>query len=242
MVRKSSVTLGLLFLCIALAFAGYKRDIYEAFVTKDMASWKVAMDKMEASAPLTQAQLLELINYQYGYIGWCLGEDKNQEAKKYLDKAETAALLLIKKQYKESQAHAYLAAIYGFRVSLSPLKAPTMGPKCLEQVELALSQDKQNPFAYLQYGNALYYRPKLFGGSKEKAMPYFLKAEQLMVAQDVKDDWNYLNVLALIGLGYLETGQPKKADQYFKKALALEPRFAWVKDELVPKLRTLERK
>ncbi len=241
MVRKSSVTLVLIFLCVALALAGYKHDIYEAFINKDMASWKIAMDKMEASASLTQAQVLELINYQYGYIGWCLGADKNQEAKKYLDKAEAAALLLIKKQYKESQAHAYLAAFYGFRVSLSILKAPTMGPKCLEQVELALSKDKQNPFAYLQRGNALYYRPTLFGGSKEKAIPYFLKAEQLMVAHDVKEDWNYLNVLALIGLGYLETGQPKKADQYFKKALALEPRFSWVKDELVPKLRKLER-
>jgi tetratricopeptide (TPR) repeat protein len=242
MPKKGSITLFLWFLCVGLVFAGYKRDVYEAFVTKDMVKWKVTMDKMEASSPLTQAQLLELMNYQYGYIGWCLGEDKNQEAKKYMEKAEAAALLLIKRQYKESQAHAYLAAIYGFKVSLSPLKAPTLGPKCLEQVELALSKDKQNPFAYLQYGNALYYRPKLFGGSKEKAMPYFLKAEQLMLATDVKDDWNYLNVLALIGLGYLETGQPKKADQYFKKALELEPRFAWVKDELVPKLRTLERK
>lgn len=230
------------FLFTGLIQAGYKSEIYEAYVHSDMARWKVVMDKMEASAPLTQAQLLELINYQYGYIGWCLAEDKNQEAKKYIDKAEAGALLLLKKQYRESQAHAYLAAIYGFRISLSPLKAPVIGPKSLEQAEMAMSKDKQNPFAYLQIGNALYYRPKLFGGSKEKALPYYLKAEQLMAATDIKDDWNYLNLLALIGVGYLETDQPQKADVYFTKALKLEPRFSWVKDELVPKLRKISKR
>lgn len=229
-----------LFICVCFVSADYKQDIYEAFVTRNMGKWKATIDKMEAAAPQTQALQLELINYQYGYIGWCLGEEKNKEAKHYLEKAEAAVSRLIKKNDNDSQMHAYMAAFYGFKVNLSPIKAPVLGPKCLEHAELALSKDKKNPFAYLQYGNALYFRPKLFGGSKEKALAYYLKAEQLMSSLDVKNDWNYLNVLAQIVLAYQETDQHQKVDQYFRKALTIEPRFTWVKEGLLPKLKAME--
>ncbi len=241
MERKTNLLILLFSLCAMLAQASYKSEIYEAYVKKDMPRWKLIMERLENVPSRTQAQVLELINYQYGYIGWCLSEDRNEEAKKFIDKVESAALLLEAQNYKVSQANAYLAAIYGFRVSLTPIKAPILGPKSISHAELAMKQDKNNPFGYIQYGNALYYRPKLLGGSKQKALTYFLKAEQLMNGPASKGDWNYLNLLALIGLAYLETDQPKKAEGYFEKALKAEPRFTWVKEELLPKLRNLEK-
>ena len=39
----------------------------------------------------------------------------------------------------------------------------------------------------------------------------------------IKNDWNYLSLLALIGQSYIEMEQYQKAKFYFEKALAAEP-------------------
>lgn len=217
--------------------ADSKASIYNAYLNKDMAAWKTAMTALERVQPKTLPQVLELVNYQYGYIGWCLGVDRKSEAKQWMEKGEANLALLAKQAYQPSQVNAYKAAFIGFRLGLTPLKAPVLGPKSLELTELAIKQDKNNPFGYLQLGNGLYYRPKVFGGSKEKAMTYYHKAERLMEADGTTKDWNYLNLLALIGMAYQDMGQTDKAEAYYQKALRVEPRFTWVKDELYPLLK-----
>lgn len=217
--------------------ADTKSSIYQAYLNKDMAAWKTAITAMERVQPKTLPQVLELVNYQYGYIGWCLGVGNKNEAKTYMDKGEANLALLEKHAYQPSQVNAYKAAFIGFRLGLAPVKAPVLGPRSLELMDLALKQDKNNPFGYLQYGNGLYYRPKVFGGSKEKAMTYYHKAERLMETAGSTKDWNYLNLLALIGMAYQEMGFADKAEAYYQKALRVEPRFTWVKDELYPLLK-----
>lgn len=233
----------LLFCSIMFAQANYRADIYKAYISKDMGKWKLLIDQMGKETGKTNAFVLEWINYQYGYIGWCLGTDRNQEAVKYLKSAESNVEYLIARSYKPSHINAYKAAFYGFRISLSKIKAPIFGPKSLSCCELAMKQDKTNPLGFLQYGNALYYMPKLFGGSKTEAMAYYLKAEKLMEAQpdNIQGDWNYLNLLALIGMGYQETGHMDLAGKYFAKALQVEPQFTWIKKELIPALKKHEK-
>ena len=46
------------------------------------------IDKMKNVNNNNPDYLLELVNYQYGYVAWCIGNNKNDEAKKYLDQAE----------------------------------------------------------------------------------------------------------------------------------------------------------
>jgi len=222
--------------------AGNRTAIYEAYVSADMLKWKQLIDRMEKEPGKTDAILLELVNYQYGYIGWCLGEDRNEEAEKYLGLAEKHIAVLASKSYKPSYVNAYKAAFYGFRISLSPIKAPVLGPKSLRCAELAMQQDKTNPFGFLQFGNALYFRPKLMGGSKVKALVYLLKAEKLMEASKntLSDDWNYLSLMALISLGYQQTDRPELAEKHYEKLLKTEPRVAWVKDELYPSLQKMD--
>jgi len=240
MERQKHIYLTLLLVyTFSFALASNRSEIYQAYLSKDMGKWKQIIDRMEKETPKTDAFLLELINYQYGYIGWCLGTDRKKEAEKYLDSVEKNAYLLEDTSYKLSYVNAYKAAFYGFRMGLAFYKAPILGPKSLACCKMAMQLDKTNPFGFLQYGNALYYQPKLLGGSKTLALTYYLKAEKLMEESTVSKngDWNYLNLLAIIGLRYQEMGQPEMAKKYYEKAIRLEPHFVWIKNELYPALK-----
>ena len=101
-----------------------------------------------------------------------------------------------------------------------------------------MQQDSQNPMGYIQYGNSQFYMPPIFGGSKKEALEYFLKAEKLMEKDKtkIKNDWNYLSLLALIGQSYVVMEEYQKAKFYFEKALAAEPEYLFIKIDLLPAL------
>lgn len=234
-------TLSLIVTCLLMSVVTLQADtrsgIYNAFLNKDMNAWKTIMTNLEHVQPKTLPQVLELVDYQYGYIGWCLGVGRKSEAKQWLEKGGALLALMEQHAYQPTSVSAYKAAFVGFRLQLTPLKAPVLGPRVQEWIDLALKQDKENPFAYLQMGNGLYYRSKVFGGSKEKAMTYYHQAEQLLEKTGNTRDWKYLHLLAQIGVGYLELGRSDKAEASFRKALRVEPRFTWVKEEWYPILK-----
>jgi len=94
------------------------------------------------------------------------------------------------------------------------------------------------PFGHVQYGIAYFYMPAMFGGSKTVAIEHFLDALKLMEANQeaLSNDWNYLNLLTLIGQSYQEIKEYDKAKLFYQKALDKEPNFLWVKNELMPEL------
>ncbi|WP_449303665.1 tetratricopeptide repeat protein, partial [Porphyromonas endodontalis] len=79
--------------------------------------------------------------------------------------------------------------------------------------------------------------PSIFGGSKEEALKYYLKAEQFLLKNGIDRDWNLLSLWAQIGLTYEELDNPQKAELYYRKALNAEPQFKWVRDELYTNLK-----
>ena len=78
--------------------------------------------------------------------------------------------------------------------------------------------------------------PAIFGGSKNVALEYFQKAEQLMEMNNkiLMQDWNYLSLLSMIALTYEELKQFGEAKKYYEKILKTEPGFQWVKNVLYP--------
>jgi tetratricopeptide (TPR) repeat protein len=203
-----------------------------------MEKWKSIIDEMEGTKNSNAGFLLELVNFQYGYIGYCLGNDKMKEAEKYLDLAEENLDELEKAGGESSQISAYRSAFYGFSIGLNKMKAPFLGPKSVKYAKQAMEQNPENPMGYIQYANNQFYMPPVFGGSKEEAVKHFKKAEQLMEKhqKELKSDWNYLSLLALIGQSYSEMKEYKNAMEYYEKALKIEPGFSWVKKELMPQL------
>lgn len=219
--------------------ANYKSQIYNAYINNDMGKWKTTIDRMNQEKNKSNEFILELVNYQYGYIGWCIGEKNNSEAKEYLDLAWHNLEVLEKASYKLSYVNSYKSAFYGFRIGLNILRAPFIGPRSVECAELAIKLDKTNPQGYFQYGNTQYYMPSAFGGSKQTAIEYYLKAEKLMEAKgdEIIGDWDYLNLLAIIGRAYYDLEKYKEARLYYEKILKIEPDFLWVRDELYPDIK-----
>jgi len=227
----------ILFLMItatAGAEAQNKAEIYSAYISGDMEQWKNVIDRMEEVKSRDNSFLLELVNYQYGYIAWAIGVKQNSEARRYLKLAEANLAVLEGNRYKLSMVNAYKAAFYGYRIGLNVLQAPFIGPKSVESANLAMKLDPSNPYGYIQYGNSQYYMPAMFGGSKEEAIKHYLKAEELMASDEefAENNWNYLNLLTVLAQAFSETGDPASAKEYYDKILKIEPGFIWVKDQL----------
>ncbi|GAB1452224.1 hypothetical protein MASR2M47_22800 [Draconibacterium sp.] len=216
----------------------YKNKIYDAYIGNNMPMWKTIIDEMENSKRKDKFFLMELVNFQYGYIGYCIGAEKIDEAEKYFDLAEENLEKLEKMDVEVSEISAYKSAFYGYEIGINKMKAPFIGPKSVKYSKLSMEQNPQNPMGYIQYGNSQFYMSPVFGGSKIEAIEHFKKAEKLMEKDKTKieNDWNYLSLLALIGQSYFAMDDYKNAKIYYEKALAVEPNFLYVKLELLPEL------
>ncbi len=200
--------------------------------------WKRIIDKLEADKPGESDDLLELVNYQYGYIGYCIGFKKREEAKKYLVLAEKNIEILEKRNYDPSNINAYKCAFYGFRIGLNKLTAPVYGIKSIDHARSAIKLGGDNYFAFIQYGNILFYMPAAFGGSKEEGIEYFLKAKAMLEKNKagLHENWNYLSLLVIIGQSYTYLNHFGAAKAVYEDILKLEPDFLYIKNELYPDL------
>jgi len=228
----------LMFLSFSNLNATYKSDIYDAYISNNMGKWKNTIDEMNRQQNKSNEFILELLNYQYGYIGWCIGNKKNKLAGAYIELGQKNIQILEKNNYKISMVNSYKSAFYGFRIGLNKLQAPFIGPKSVDCAKLAMKQDNKNPYGYIQYGNSEYYMPSMFGGSKKVALEYYEKAVKIMESnpEQAKEDWNYLSLLTIIAQAYTELKYNKSAKAIYEKILQIEPNFLWVKNELYPNL------
>lgn len=214
------------------------KSIYNAYVSGNMTKWKAAMDSVDALKQKNDKAVLDLINYQYGYIAWCIGSNKDDEAEKYLKKATGNLNKLEQKKYNESMLFAYKAAFVGFEIGLAKYKAPFIGMNSLEYAKKSVSIDASNALGYMQLGNIYFYMPKMFGGSKSLALEHYLKAMKFMESSNEykTSNWNYLNLLTTIISAHIELNQYEEAKKYCIKTLTIEPGFDWVKNILYPKV------
>jgi tetratricopeptide (TPR) repeat protein len=239
MERPGYKIIPILLLCFSInVSANYKTDIYSAYVNGNMAKWKGVIDNMDAIENKNNDLYLELVNYQYGYIAWCIGNKKNDEAKKYLEQAEKNISILEEDTKNLSLVNSYKAAFYGYRIGLNKLLAPFIGIKSINCAKLAIDFDKENPLGYVQYANIQFYMPAVFGGSKKEAIEYYLIAEKLMEknGNEITENWNYLSLLIVIAQAYAYLDEFQSSISYFEKILKIEPEFGYVKNELYPEV------
>ena len=224
-----------LLVCISLKVFGNDRlRIYNAYVHNDMKAWKHVIDSIQHENKKSNSTLLTLVNYQYGYIGWCIGMNFDKEAENYISLMQKNIALLEKSNYRLSMIYAYQSALYGYKIGLSPVRAPFYGPKSIKYAENSLQLDKDNYFALMQAGNIHYYMPRIFGGSFKEAISYYLRAKTAMEknSTDIHDNWNYLHLLTLIAQAYTKAKDYQAAERYYNLILKIEPEFQWIKDEL----------
>jgi tetratricopeptide (TPR) repeat protein len=223
---------------IAPLKGNYKTEIYSAYINNNIPLWKSVIDEMSRKNNKDPEFLAELLSYQYGYIAWCIGNKKNEEAKKYLGPAEKNTYLLPNTDHYQSVANAYRAAFYGYHIGLNILYATFYGFKSNDCAKAAMKLDKDNPIGYIQYANMQFYMPSVFGGSKTEAIKYYLMAEEIMEKnkEEISKNWNYINLLTIIAQSYALIKDYEKAKLYYEKILIIEPGFNWVKNELYPEM------
>jgi len=221
--------------------SSFKQQVYQAYISGKMEGWKTAIDAMEKQKKNEPEYLLELINYQYGYVAWCLGNEKKNEAKNYLSLLDKNLEKLKSFSGETAEYHAFTAAAYGFKIGLSLWRAPFFGPKSMDHAEKAMEKDSLSFQANMEMGNIWNHMPAMFGGSDEKALTYYSKALEIIEKEPAgiqQNNWMYLNLLTLVGQMHQDMKNQEQAKKYFEQALQIEPGFVWVKEELLPSLKT----
>jgi len=235
---KNILTLSLLLSFLALSAQEYKSEIYQAYMHEKMDHWKDLMTQMEQDFQKTSDPVLlyDLVEAEYGYTGWLVSVKRKKEAEVILQSAHKHMALLTELGQDNARMYSLKGAFYGFQIMLDPLKAPSLGKSSMEANEKAMELDPEEPQVWLEKANMDYYRPKVFGGSKKRAVPSYEKAVKLFESSPERSygNWVYMNCLAALGNAYENTRKFSEAGRVYRKILELEPSFKWVRDELYP--------
>ena len=222
----------------AMSESPYKKSIFNAFITHDMAKWESTIRLMENSeATSTVDQKLELINYYYVYIGWMIGKKQYEKAEKLIPRGEKLINEVLKVSPKNATAYSFKGSFLGFKIGIDKCKAIFLGSDSKSYINKAMALDPLNVQAIIDKGNMLYYAPGIFGGDKKEALNYFLKGAKLMENNnETYQNWVYLNLLTMIANAYEKTDRLVDAKLTYEKIMRNEPDIRWIKDGLYPNL------
>lgn len=170
----------------ASAQADYKTVLQNTFIVfdstrHDMAAKVAAGNKLILIAKKYPAEWVP--SYYAAYSRLQLSYMEGDEAKKdaYVDEAETYlgdAVRLLGKETDETHVLAAMAA--NARMAVKPQSRWQKYGKIFDdQLDAARAINPDNPRIYLQRGISKFYTPKMFGGGKKAAAPYFEKAKEL---------------------------------------------------------------
>ena len=180
--------------------------------------------------------LFEITLAWYGYIGYCIGNELEDEAEEYLESGWTHLNQLIESPRAGAAAYAMKSGFYGFEMGLSKFKAVVLGRRSVAALKKAAAIDSSNVHYLVEKGNQMYYMPSFLGGDDEVALHHYKKAAETIESGKAyhKRHWFYLNTMVVLAHTYERTGRIEKARATYRKILKQTPRFEWLKDELWP--------
>lgn len=218
----------------------FQDAIYEAYILNQMPQWERSLQEMEIRYRTHpgQALLVDILLAQYGLTGYYLGVEQKDKAAYQLDRAMERLERMGKEGGQEALVYALSSAFTAFRIGLRPIRAMQLGPRSYRLLEQALEADPLHPQVWIEKGNSAFFTPSMFGGNKQEAIEHYKKAISLLESGMPNNyRWLYLSTLVSLANAYEQTAQKELAIQTLEKALAYEPRFKWVKEEMLPKLR-----
>jgi len=173
------------------------QQLYTAYISNSRPAWKISLAQLENSK--TESLQLMLAKGYYGAAGTAMGNQDEDLAEAMLKKAEKVAKKILAKNKKFPEANALLSAIYGLKIALSPMKGMFLGGKSSSAAKKGINLAPDNGFTNFIMGNYLYYTPSMFGGDVQESLTYLEKAKSIYEKADQTQNWEYMNVLALLG-------------------------------------------
>jgi len=176
----------------------------------------------------------------YRLVSFCFSTNDKDKAKQFIEDGITHLKTSLEQQPDYAEAHSLLGALYGNKIAINPFLGITLGPKSGLEMERAIRLEPRNPRSYLISGCSAYFRPKLFGGGKEKARAQFERALALFdscrVDNPIMPDWGQAEANAWLGMCQMDNKEYVAADSSFERALNINPDYGWVKYVLRPEL------
>ncbi|HTN17928.1 MAG TPA: hypothetical protein VL092_09625 [Chitinophagaceae bacterium] len=148
-----------------------------------------ASNKLNLIAKKFDKEWLGAYYAAYAKVGLTYNEPEAAKKDAWLDEADTYiadAVSLLGKDNDET--HVVKAMIANARLGVDPKNRWQKYGKIFdENLDKAKEMNADNPRIYLLRGISKFFTPKMFGGGKKAAMPYFEKAEGLYVANTATD-------------------------------------------------------
>ena len=214
----------------------FNQELYRLYISNRMIEWETPMQRVKKQLMLSADRdlMVDLLLAEYGFIGYCFSQDRNDKAAEWVDDADALADQLISLDPSRADIYAIKAAIYGFRITLHPAKAIFYGPKNQRNIDKAIELDPAEPLGWFVYGNSEFFRPAAFGGSRTKGIEYYLKAIGLVEKNSAgtRQNWFYLNMLMMLADAYERTSQQALARQTYEKILRVEPGFTAINEKV----------
>jgi tetratricopeptide (TPR) repeat protein len=232
MERKKNQLLKHIFIMFLVLLPGYLTAqlpgcfFHETYAKGNLEGWEAQFVLMEKQNPGDVRQRTEALTARYGFIGYLMGGKQNTRAKKILDESEKILEDLLVRQPNNAKLLAIKAGFTGFRIGLTPLRAPFLGQRNVDAWEAALKLDPNEAMGWLEKGNSLFYRPAMFGGDKAEAEAAFRKAAQLLRY----DGCNWISGFIQVRLyeACNANGKKSEADAILKKLQEKPGNFLWV--------------
>lgn len=198
----------------------------ETYAKGNLDGWEAQIYSLEKQYPGDFDKMTEALTARYGYMGYLLGQKENSKVRKLLDETEKLLDEWLKKRPGHARLLAIRAGLIGFRIGLTPLRAPMLGQRNLDAWESAIKNDPNEPMGWLEKGNSLFYRPAMFGGDKKEAEAAFRKALQLSEPSDC--DWIYSFIQVRLYEACKANGKSGEAESIRKKLQEKPGHFKWL--------------
>ena len=112
------------------------------------------------------------------------------------------------------------------------------GRRAGELLEQAVTSGPENPHVIYHRGITHLMAPGPFGD--RDAARRRLREAVAMFERALEEEpfaWGYAEALAFLGLALARDDDETRAEEYYERALQIEPGYVWVRDELLPDLR-----
>ena len=207
----------------------------DLYIQGNMAGWEKTVDSLQL-VKLNRVDGDVLLVAQYGLIGYFLSQQDKVSAEKVVKKYENHLNQKMEQYPNNANYHALKAAMYGFKIGISPWKAPYYSYLHQREVDKALQLRKQHEaLPIIEQANSYYFRPMFVGGDKNKALLAYEKAQRI-IENDPNCNWLLLSNGSWLGQVFTKLGHPEKAKSTYLSLLQRAPGFQFVKNELLPQL------
>ncbi|MDF1576567.1 MAG: hypothetical protein P1P86_15385 [Bacteroidales bacterium] len=220
----------------------YNHRLYISYIGERMDQWKGILSEMKQEYERSDnpTLLYDLCFAYYGYIGYLISKERDNDAKEALKDAMKFSDQLEESLNGRPDVLALQGALLGYLIVLSKFSSMFLGPKALKYINTAYESSNTCFNCNTEMGNMKFYTPKFLGGSKTEAIQYYEKGVQLLEKSKLKTDrnWIYINTVLLLANAYAETGQQEPACKLYRQLLEYEPAANWIRKDLYSKCQT----